>query len=352
MNTISFPNLGEIEFNVTNTLKIGSYEIHWYGLIIALGFALAVVYCLKRSAKFGISSDNLVDMTLIATPCAIIGARLYYIVFNYSEFKGNFASVFKVWEGGIAIYGAVIFGVLSVLVYCKIKKINFLNMVDLAVLGLLIGQIIGRWGNFINAEAYGVEAENLLWGMSINGATPVHPIFLYESLWNLAGFLLIHFMSKKRRFYGQNFLLYILWYGLGRGFTEGLRGGDTLMFFDTGIRVSQALGYLSALAVIGILIYKLVFGERGEPVYLLSDEEAKKFKKLEEEAALAKIEQRKNRKKGVVSEAEVNDKDEDSDEDEDEDSDADEDDGSDDEDEEISQDEETSEEDGDEDAGE
>ena len=196
-NIISFPNISDIEFSVSKVLlKIGSISIYWYGVIIALGFTLAILYCMKRCVKFGISSDNLIDMALVATPAAIIGARLYFVVFNYEEFKGDFAKVFEIWEGGLAIYGAIIFGIISVLIYCKVKKLNVLNMFDLGVHGLLIGQIIGRWGNFVNAEAYGKQAPDLLWGMSINGRVPVHPIFLYESLWNVIGFVILHFLSK------------------------------------------------------------------------------------------------------------------------------------------------------------
>ena len=145
-------------------------------------------------------------------------------------------------------------------------------MLDLGVLDF-IGQIIGRWGNFINAEAYGKEAKDLLWGIIINGRTLAHPIF-YESLWNLIGFIIIHFLSKSAGSTGRIYCVYFV-YGVGRGFIEGIRGEDTLMLFDTGIRVSQALGYLSALAAICILIYKFLFGARNEPILLLSDEEVK-----------------------------------------------------------------------------
>ncbi len=272
MNHIAFPNLG-IELTINKTaFSIGSFSVQWYGIIIAVGFALAILYCVKRAPKFGINQDNLIDMTLVATPAAIIGARLYYVVFNWELYADRPGDIIKIWNGGIAIYGAVIFGVLAAAIYCKIKKQNLWNMLDLAVLGLMIGQMIGRWGNFTNAEAYGISVENWLLGMSINGELPVHPIFLYESLWNLAGFVLIHFLSKKRRFYGQNFLSYVLWYGVGRGFIEGIRGDDALLFFDTGLRVSQVLGYLSALAALGLILYKVLFSDRGDVIELVSDE--------------------------------------------------------------------------------
>ena len=272
MNNVAFPELG-LEFTLNRTaFSIGSLHVQWYGIIIAVGFALAVLYCLKRAPKFGILQDNLIDMTLIATPAAIVGARLYYVVFNWSQFADDPVSIFKIWEGGIAIYGALIFGALAAFIYCRVKKINVLNVFDLVILGFMIGQIIGRWGNFVNAEAYGETVENWFLGMSINGGLTVHPIFLYESLWNLVGFVLLHFLSKKRRFYGQTFLSYLVWYGVGRGFIEGIRGGDALMLFDTGLRVSQLLGYLSALAAFGILVYKFIFTDRGDTIELLSDE--------------------------------------------------------------------------------
>ena len=282
MNHVAFPKLG-LEFTLKKTaFSIGSLNIQWYGIIIAVGFALALIYCLKRAPKFGINPDNLIDMTLIATPAAIIGARLYYVVFNWSQFKENPKTIIEIWNGGIAIYGALIFGCIAAFIYCRVKKVNVWNFFDLAVLGVLIGQLIGRWGNFVNAEAYGQTVENWLFGMSINGELTVHPIFLYESLWNLAGFILLHFLSKKRRFYGQTFLSYVVWYGVGRGFIEGIRGGDTLMLFDSGLRVSQVYGYLSALVAFGILVYKLIFSDRGDTIELLTDDEIMKQNAIQE----------------------------------------------------------------------
>ncbi len=295
INKIGFPNLG-IELSLHTSFTIGPLTIRWYGVIIALGFALATLYCSKRSTKFGVSQDNFIDMILVAVPIAIIGARAYYVIFNPKQFK-SFWDIFKIWEGGVAIYGAVIASVIAVYVFTRIKKINTLNLLDLAMPGLLIGQAIGRWGNFINGEAYGqITSETLPWGMAIShynasggflgsaaGGALVHPFFLYESLWNIAGFLLLHFTSKKRAFYGQSFFLYIIWYGVGRGFLEGIRGEDTLMFFDTGIRVSQALGFLSALAAFVFLVYKLFFSVKGDPILLLSNAEAAEV--LEQERA-------------------------------------------------------------------
>ena len=175
------------------------------------------------------------------------------------------------------------------------------------MLGVLIGQLIGRWGNFVNAEAYGQTVENWLFGMSINGDLTVHPIFLYESLWNLAGFILLHFLSKKRRFYGQTFLSYVVWYGVGRGFIEGIRGGDTLMLFDSGLRVSQVYGYLSALVAFGILVYKLIFSDRGDTIELLSNDEIMRQNAIQEAKQTTSAASEEDSEKGEPEETESSD---------------------------------------------
>ncbi|MDD6261838.1 MAG: prolipoprotein diacylglyceryl transferase [Clostridiales bacterium] len=282
MNTLAFPQLG-IELTVKRYFEIFGFRIYWYGVIIAVGFILALVYCLRRAARFRIKQDDIIDLALVAMPLAIIGARIMYVACNWDEFKGNFWSVFKIWNGGIAIYGGLILAIAGVALACRYKKISFWNFADLAVLGLLIGQIIGRWGNFINGEAYGVDVENFFLGMSINGGVDVHPIFLYESVWNLVGFVILHFWSRKRRFNGQIFLSYVAWYGIGRGFIEGIRAENvlTVTMFGTDIRISQAIAFVSALAALGVLAYKLLFTDRGDPIFLLTKEEAAEFRAAE-----------------------------------------------------------------------
>lgn len=252
-NEISFPNMG-IDLGVINptAFSVFGHRIMWYGIIIALGFAIALAYCSQKSDRFGISKNDLSDMLMWATPIAIIGARTYYVIFNFHLYKDDLPSVFKIWQGGIAIYGAVIAGGLTLWIFCRSKKISTLDMLDLCCLGLLIGQFVGRWGNFVNAEAYGSLCD-LPWGMSINGHATVHPTFIYESLWNLAGFLALHFYSKRRKFSGELFFLYITWYGLGRFWIEGLRS-DSLYLFGTGLRVSQCVAGASVIVGVVLLV--------------------------------------------------------------------------------------------------
>ena len=201
---------------------------------------LAFLYCCRVAKREGESADSVSDILLYALPVSVICARTYYVAFTWENYKNNFADVFKIWEGGIAIYGAVIGAVLTAWIYCRVKKLSVLKMFDICCMGLMIGQFIGRWGNFVNAEAYGGYCA-YLWGMSINGKSPVHPTFLYESLWNLAGFLILSRLHKKRPFYGYTFFCYLSWYGAGRFFIEGLRS-DSLYF--CGMRISQIVAFL------------------------------------------------------------------------------------------------------------
>lgn len=268
--TISFPGLGlELHLNRV-ALQLFGFPIYWYGIIIATGFLLAVVFCYKMAPRFGVKGDDLIDLLFFAVPLSIIGARLYYVVFYLDLYRNaqgelDFPQMLDIRDGGLAIYGAVIMAILTLLVFCKKKNINFFAFADVGVFGLLIGQSIGRWGNFVNIEAYGGPTQ-LPWRMGIDGYIDgawqymeVHPTFLYESLWNLVGFLLLLLVVKKgfRKFDGQIMWGYFLWYGFGRGLIEGLRT-DSLYFFSTSIRVSQALGFASALVAAVILFYHLV----------------------------------------------------------------------------------------------
>ena len=255
---ITFPMFGNaFKFTASETFHLFGLPLHWYGTIIAIGFILAYLYISRRSREFGIKNDDLIDMLLWAVPLSIVGARIYYVVFNFALYKGNFADVFKIWNGGIAIYGAIIAGVITVICVCHHKKISVGATLDLFAFGLLIGQCIGRWGNFINREAFGRET-TVFCRMGLtdaSGATVyVHPTFLYESLWNLVGFLLLHLFSKKggRKYDGQLFAMYVAWYGFGRALIEGLRT-DSLYLFGSGIRVSQLVGGVTCFAALAFL---------------------------------------------------------------------------------------------------
>ncbi|MCQ2452159.1 MAG: prolipoprotein diacylglyceryl transferase [Oscillospiraceae bacterium] len=263
---ISFPMLGEgFLINPSTHFTILGKSIYWYGVIIAIGFVLAVTYGLKRSKDFSLTQDNILDVLLIAAPAGIIGARLYYVVFNPGDYfgAGKWGNIIKIWEGGLAIYGGILFAVLAIILVCKIKKIVVFNLLDVTSLGFLIGRCIGRWGNFMNREAFGRDT-TVFCRMGLHFADGsiryVHPTFLYESLWNLLGFILLHRISKKhRRFSGQIFLLYLDWYGLGRFFIEGLRT-DSLYLGQSGIRVSQLMAAVCFILSVILYLYCIKSG--------------------------------------------------------------------------------------------
>ena len=274
--TISFPSLG-ISLNPSRiAFSIGSKPIYWYGIIIAVGFLLAVFYALKRADQFGLTQDNIIDMLICAVPAAIVFARIYYCIFSWDLYKDDPIRVLYIWEGGIAIYGGVIGAVLGLTAYAKAKKVKTGALLDIGGLGLLIGQSIGRWGNFMNREAFGSMTDGFL-RMGLTDASGntiyVHPTFLYESLWNALGLLILHFVSKKRKFDGQVFVMYLGWYGLGRLFIEGLRT-DSLYVMGTNLRASQFLAGLCVLFAIAFLFYQFVFREH-EPENLYVNQMAK-----------------------------------------------------------------------------
>ncbi|MBE6920468.1 MAG: prolipoprotein diacylglyceryl transferase [Ruminococcaceae bacterium] len=251
--TISFPFFG-IEWDPIQVIQIGPLSLHIYGLIIGVGLMLAVLYGWRRSRQFGIKTDDITDGVLWIVPFAIVCARAYYCIFEWDErFADDPISVLYIWNGGLAIYGGIIGAVIGVAVFCYFKKIKLPALLDLVLLGFLIGQSIGRWGNFFNREAFGAETDIFIRmglyqnadGAYSNVMHYFHPTFLYESLWNAAGFVLLHFLSKKRQYDGQIALGYVLWYGLGRTFIEGLRT-DSLMWGD--FRVSQILAGVTAIA--------------------------------------------------------------------------------------------------------
>ena len=271
---ITFPGLGiEIDPSQGFTIPGTQFEIKWYGVIIAVGVLLAVLYAMRRAKDFGLTGDDILNMLLVGLPCAIVGARLYYVIFEWDRFFGAgipWYQFLNLREGGLAIYGGIIGASLALILYCglsKKRRAQMLPSFDIIGLGLLIGQAIGRWGNFFNREAHGGVTNSFLrMGIIENGQLIyVHPTFLYESLWNLIGLALIHFLSKKRKFDGQVFLYYIIWYGLGRAWIEGLRT-DSLYWGP--FRVSQILAAVSCLLAVGVLLYVLLV-KRPDPAKML-----------------------------------------------------------------------------------
>ena len=254
--SISFPSFG-IEVDPARTLSIGPLTIHDYGLVIAIGLMLAVLYACKRSREFGLKEDDILDGVLWVTPFAIVCARIYYVAFSWGDYADNLISVLYIWEGGIAIYGGVIGAIIGVAVLCKVKKIKMSTVLDLVLLGFLIGQSIGRWGNFFNREAFGAATDSFFRMGLYNKVTEsweyFHPTFLYESVWNLMGLILLHFLSQKRKYDGQVALGYAAWYGLGRTFIEGLRM-DSLYWGP--FRVSQVRAAVTCAAAVSVLIWQ------------------------------------------------------------------------------------------------
>ena len=281
---IRFPGLfGDWEFTASSVaFHIGGKAIYWYGILIALGVVLALWFCMRQRTKYGISEDNLLDGVLWGVPLSVIGARVYYVIFYLSEFRNTDGSldwgrVIAVWDGGLAIYGGVIVAIATCYVLSRVRHFKLGALTDLVVMGLLIGQTVGRWGNFMNREAFGGET-TLPWRMELltkaGEAVDVHPTFLYESLWNVVGLLLIVFIvSKARRFDGENTWFYFLWYGLGRFWIEGLRT-DSLYLFDwtiggQPIRVSQALSLVMVLVSAFMLLYHIkLHPHRPEELYV------------------------------------------------------------------------------------
>ncbi|MCD7796990.1 MAG: prolipoprotein diacylglyceryl transferase [Clostridiales bacterium] len=273
---VYFEGLG-IDFEIPSiAFSIGSYEIHWYGIIIAFGFALAVLYGGRKAYKWKMSLDGMTDVLIWGTILGIICARAYYVIFEWSYYKEHLSEIVQIWNGGIAIYGGIIGALIGAAIGCKIGKVDFHNLLDLGALGLLIGQGIGRWGNFFNQEAFGTNTETALFrmwsvkirdtlevsadtlaakGIEVDPNVPVHPTFLYESVWCILGFFILDYIVRKRRKYkGEIFLLYGIWYGFERMIVEGMRT-DSLYIGDSTVRVSQLL---SAIIVVLALVCHIV----------------------------------------------------------------------------------------------
>lgn len=270
--TIAFPGIGIDAFTVDKiAFAIGNVEVRWYGIILTLGIVAGVLYAMYRSKHEGMKPDDVLDYALWTVLLAIIGARLYYVLTTLKDAHGNwnyhsFLDVIAIWEGGIAMYGSVIGGAIALLLVSKFKKFGkdkVIKVFDMVAPGVMLGQIIGRWGNFVNGEAHGVEtAEGFFLRMGLKYGSHTyyyHPTFLYESLWNLAGFVLINIFYKKKKFDGQVLLMYLAWYGLGRMFIEGLR---TDSLYIGVFRISQVVGFLCFAICTALLVYLLIRSRR------------------------------------------------------------------------------------------
>lgn len=274
---INFPNLGIYLENVGKSISVFGFEIAFYGMIIGLSVVAGILMASHMAKKTGQNPDIYYDLAIYAVIFSVIGARLYYVIFSWEYYKDDLLSIFNLREGGLAIYGAVIAAVITVAVFCKVKKLSFGVLTDTAVPGLILGQIFGRWGNFFNREAFGEYTDSLfamqlpLDAVRSSDVTDmmrrnievideisyiqVHPTFLYESLWNVGVLLILLWWRKHKKFDGELLLMYLFGYGVGRFWIEGLRT-DSLMFFGTGLRVSQVLA-LVLVVVSAVLIWKM-----------------------------------------------------------------------------------------------
>ncbi len=284
---ISFPNLGiEIE-KLNNTFTVFGIEIAYYGLIIGIGVLLGAALAFREAKKTGQNVEDYIDLALYGVVFAIIGARIYYVIFEWDYYSGHPEKIIRIDEGGLAIYGGIIAAVLTCIVLAKIKKLSFWQMADTGCLGLITGQIIGRWGNFFNREAFGGDSDGLFamridtWDTDVAVTVPksvhyiddagryiqVQPTFLYESCWNLMVLILILIFKKHKKYNGEVFLWYIFGYGAGRSIIEGFRT-DQLLIPGTEIAVSQALSIVLVILVGILLIYNRVKLSKGKNVRL------------------------------------------------------------------------------------
>lgn len=262
MNVIGFPGLG-LSFDINRVaFSVLGKDIYWYAIIISLGFLIAITFLSFDCKKHNVSVDTVYDVSMGGLVFGMIGARIYYVMFDFDSFRGSFLNVFKIWEGGIAIYGGIIGAAIFALIYCRRKKLPTLKVFDVFAPGLLIGQCIGRWGNFVNAEVYGGVTQSLF-RMTINGREGVHPLFLYESIWNLIGLVLILIFRKYKKNDGEIFFSYIFWYSLGRLFLEGMRESIYILyliepndrFLQFGIGISQVVALIAIISSAIILVY-------------------------------------------------------------------------------------------------
>ncbi|SEA57870.1 phosphatidylglycerol:prolipoprotein diacylglycerol transferase [Pseudobutyrivibrio sp. ACV-2] len=278
-NSIIFPNLHITLGNVEKGFYIGSFFIAFYGVIIAIGMLVGVSFILKEAKRVGFDEDKFLDICIITIVVGVLGARAYYVIFAWDYYKDNILNIFNIRQGGLAIYGGVLAGIASVIIISKIRKHDILKVLDVCIFGVVIGQIFGRWGNFFNREVFGQYTDGLLaMLLPINSVrseldiTPemlsnlveiegvqfvsVHPTFLYESLWNLGLLIIMLLMRKKKKFNGQIFFTYLIGYGAGRFWIEGIRT-DQLKLWGTNLPVSQLIAAILIVVGSGLYMYKL-----------------------------------------------------------------------------------------------
>lgn len=283
---IAFPNLGIYLENVPKNFSVFGFNIAFYGLIIGIGVMAGILLAARGAKKTGQNPDDYWDFAIYAIIFSIVGARLYYVIFSWDNYKNDLSSIIAIWQGGLAIYGAVIAAFLTLLVYTKVKKKSFWQMADTAVPGLVLGQIIGRWGNFMNREAFGDYSNGLLamalpidavrqheitanhWAHVADGTNyiMVHPTFLYESLWNVGVLTVLLLYRRHKKFEGEISLMYLAGYGIGRFFIEGLRT-DQLLLPVIGLPVSQLLGIVAFLVCTIIIIVLRIYKKKEKSVF-------------------------------------------------------------------------------------
>ncbi len=334
---IAFPKLGLIFDADPTAFTIFGFNIQWYGLIITIGMILAIIYCFPQMKRYGIDPDRAIDAVIGGIVGGIIGARLYYVILEWDSYKDNISSIFNLRLGGLAIYGGIIGAILVGGIIAKIRKVRLLPLLDIVGQGFLIGQCIGRWGNFFNQEAFGKNTDSIF-GMTggriqswissgyintncynnlqveLDPDLPVHPCFLYESVWCLIGFIILAIVSRKmRKFDGQIFLMYTAWYGLGRSFIEGLRT-DSLVIGN--VRISQALAIVcTAVSVILLIVIGSKVKRMGSDYILYCNtEHSKELLRRAEEEKLKRKSKNKNKNTETDSPASAAETDDDDDE--------------------------------------
>jgi len=275
--SINFPNLGIYLSNVGNKISIFGFDIAYYGITIAIGMLCGIYIAMRMAKKTKQNPDTYMDLAMVAIVCALAGARLFFVAFSWDQYKDDLLSIFNTRRGGLAIYGGVIAAVICAFVFARVKKLKFGQLVDTACIGLVLGQIIGRWGNFFNREVFGgytnsllamqlplnavrssdVTAEMMEHLQTIDGISyiQVHPTFLYESLWNVGVLILLIWYTKKKKFHGEVFALYLLGYGIGRFWIEGMRT-DQLLIPGLGFPVSQVISVILAATAVAVIIFK------------------------------------------------------------------------------------------------